>query len=194
MGIRALIVTLVVALAISAAPVQAAKKKAMKPNEQMEISDVYAMGVEQVNGRHWNAGIEAMTKVIDNPKTTKDIMANAYDNRGVCYTNKKMNDKAVADFDKAVELQPNLQSALYHRARALAAMGKHAEAVADLDKVISMENAGSQPSLATADYYYNRGISEMGMSPPDPEKAKADFAMAKKINPKVKIPVKYKHL
>ena len=193
MGIRVLIVALVAALAISAAPVQAAKKKAMV-TEQMESSDVYAVGVEQMNARHWKAAIEAMTKVIDNPKATKDLVTNAYADRGSCYANKKMYAEAITDLNKALEAKPDMQNALYERARALAMTGKHAEAVADMDKVISLESAGSQPSLATADYYKNRGIYLMNMVPPNPEKAKSDFAMAKKINPKIKIPVKYKNL
>lgn len=188
MGIRIFILALVAALAVGAAPVQAAKKAAM--SEEKAISAAYAKGMDQINAHQWNAGIETMTTVIDNPKTTKDILANALANRGAAYANKKSYDLAMADFNKALEIKPDLTNALYERARLFAMLGKHAEAVQDLDKVIGM----SQPSLITAGYYYNRGVSLMDMSPPQPEKAKSDFAMAKKLNPKLKIPVKYKDL
>lgn len=189
MGKRLLVLSLVVMLAVCASSAMAAKKAAKMTEAQM-ISAEYAKGVDLVNNRHWNAGIEAMTKVIDNPKTSKDIQANAYANRGACYANKKMYDEAMNDFNKALEIKPDLTNAHYERARCEAMLGKHAEAVEDLTKVIEM----SQPSPITASYYFNRGISYMSMVPPQPEKAKADFAMAKKLNPKVKIPVKYKDL
>jgi len=191
MRLRFIVLSLIAVLAMSAAPVMAAKKAAM--SEEKMIANTYAKGVEQVNGRHWNAGIETLTKVIDNPKTGKDVMANALANRGSAYANKKMYDEAMMDFNKAIELKPDLQNALYERARVEAMMGKHAEAVADLTKVIGMDKS-SKPTLVTAGYYYNRGISYMGMLPPQPDKAKEDFAMAKKLNPKLKIPVKYKNL
>lgn len=189
MGIRILALTLVAAITLCAAPVMAAKK-AKQPTEEQMISAIYTKGVEQVSHRQWTAGAESMTKVIENPKTSKDILANAYADRGVCYANKKLTDQAIADFNKALELKPDLQNALYERARALAMQGKHAEAVADLSKAI----AGSQPSIITAGYYFNRGISYMSTSPPQPEKAKEDFAMAKKLNPKLKTPLKYRDL
>lgn len=188
MGMRILVLALVAALSLSVAPAEAAKKATKKEMQEMDMT--YAKAVEYVNHHQWNAGIEAMTKVIDNPKTSKDILANAYADRGSCYANKKMTDEAIADFNKALELKPDLLGAHYERGRALAMKGKHAEAVQDFSKAIE----GSQPSIVTAGYYYNRGISSMNMSPPNPEQAKSDFAMAKKLNPKLKIPVKYKDL
>jgi tetratricopeptide (TPR) repeat protein len=188
MGMRIFVLALVASLSLFAVSAEAAKKATQK--EMQEINMTYAKAVEYVNHRQWNAGIDAMTKVIDNPNTSKDILANAYADRGMCYANTKMTDEAVADFNKALEIKPDLPGAHYERGRALAMKGKHAEAVQDFTKAIS----GSQPSIITAGYYYNRGISGMNMSPPNPEQAKSDFAMAKKLNPKLKIPKKYKDL
>jgi len=181
--------SLAVLLVVPATTAQAAKKAPQLTEAQM-ISAVYAKGVDQMNGKQWNAAIESLGKVIDNPKTPKDILSNAYADRGVCKANKKLTDEAMQDFNKALELNPDLQNALYERGRALAMQGKHAEAYKDFSKAIEK----SQPSLITAGYYYNRGICGMNMSPPNPEQAKQDFAMAKKLNPKLKIPVKYKNL
>ncbi len=192
MSTRILALALVAALSICAAPVYAAKKSMKASDAQATTSD-YAAAVNLVNSRQWNAGIEAMTKVIDNPKTSKDIQANAYADRGMCYSNKKMYNEAMSDFNKALEMKPDLMGAHYERARVEAMQGKHAEAVEDLTKVIDMSKS-DKPSAVTASYYYNRGISYMGMLPPNPEAAKADFAKAKQINPKLKIPVKYKNL
>lgn len=188
MGIRILILALVAVFSLNVAQVQAAKKAAV--SEEKAISMAYAKGVDQVNQRKWNAGIETLTQVIDNPKTSKDIQANALANRGAAYSNLKKYDEAMADFNKAIELKPDLTNALYERARLFGMLGKHDAAVQDLTKVIGM----SQPSIITAGYYYNRGVSYMNVVPPQPAKAKEDFAQAKKLNPKLKIPVKYKDL
>lgn len=188
MGIRILVLALVAVFSLNVGQVQAAKKAAV--SEEKAISMAYAKGVDLVNAHKWTAGIETLTPVIDNPKTSKDIQANALANRGAAYANLKKYDDAMADFNKALELKPDLANALYERARLFAMLGKHDAAVQDLNKVIAM----SQPSIITAGYHYNRGVSLMNMVPPQPDKAKEDFAMAKKLNPKLKIPVKYKNL
>ncbi|MBI4806725.1 MAG: tetratricopeptide repeat protein [Desulfovibrio sp.] len=188
MSKRILVMMLFAALCVCVAPAQAAKKASKA--EQQDISATYAKAVELVNNHQWSAGMAAMTKVIENPQTPKDILANAYSDRGMCYANTKKTDEAIMDFNKALEMKPDLLGTYYERGRALAMKGKHAEAVQDFTKAIS----GSQPSIITAGYYYNRGISSMNMSPPNPEQAKSDFAMAKKLNPKLKIPKKYKDL
>ena len=63
---------------------------------------------------------------------------------------------------------------------------KHAEAVADLTKAIEHSKAGKPQAV----YYKNRGLSYGAMSKFD--EAKADFAKAKQLDPKIKIPMHYK--
>lgn len=55
----------------------------------------------------------------------------AYDNRGVVYGNKGDYDRAVADFDKAIQLKPNLGTAYYNRAVAYDRQGELAQALRD---------------------------------------------------------------
>jgi tetratricopeptide (TPR) repeat protein len=63
---------------------------------------------------------------------------------------------------------------------------KHAEAVADLTKAIEHSKAGKPQAV----YYKNRALSYGAMSKLD--EAKADFAKAKQLDPKIKIPMHYK--
>jgi len=185
MKIRSIIALFVLAVCVCAVPAFAAKKKAAV-SEQQQMSADYAKAVELVNARKWKAGGEAMTAVIDNPKTSKDVLSNAYADRGVCYANTKMPEEAVKDFDKSLEIHPDVANTLYNRARALAMLNKHEAAVKDLTKAIEL----SQPSIIQAGYYYNRGVSNMAID--KTAEAKADFKAAKKLNPKLKIPMKAK--
>ena len=180
---RRLFVAMLAAVLMFCAGQAEAKKK---PAASDPISIEYAKGVQAVNERHWNAGIEALTKVIDNPATPKDILPLALTNRGTAYANKKMTAEALADLSKAIELKPDYTAAYYDRARILAMQNKHAEAVADLTKAIEHSKAGVQQAV----YYKNRALSYGAMTKLD--EAKADFKKAKELDPKIKIPMHYK--
>lgn len=180
---RFFVAMLAAVLMLGAGQAYAKKKAAPDP-----ISAEYAKGVQAVNERHWNAGIESLTKVIDNPATPKDILPLALTNRGTAYANKKMTDQALADLIKAIELKPDYTASYYDRARILAMQNKHSEAVADLTKAIDLSKAGLQQAV----YYKNRGLSYGAMNKLD--EAKADFKKAKALDPKIKIPMHYKPL
>lgn len=185
MARRLLIAFITGALLLCSSAVFAKKKPVSKV---AAISVEYAKAVELVNHRHWNAAIAGLTSVIDNPATPKDMLPFAYTNRGTCYANKKMPKRALEDLTKAVELKPDYTAAYYNRARILAMLNRHPAAVADLTKAIELTKEGTVKAI----YYKNRGLSYGAMN--DLEKAKADFKMAKEIDPSVKIPVHYKPL
>lgn len=179
---RNLILLVLAVLMLCASPALAAKKKAMMD----PINSDYAKGVQAVNERHWNAGIELLTKVIDNPATPKELVPLALTNRGTAYANKKMTTEALADLTKAIELNPDYPAAYYDRARILAMQNKHAEAIADLTKAIEHSKAGKPQAV----YYKNRGLSYGAMTNLDA--AKADFKKARELDPGIKIPMHYK--
>jgi len=60
--------------------------------------------------------------------------------------------KAIADYNKAIELAPNHPSAYYNRGCAYAEIGAYDEAIADYNKAIELN---PNDSLA----YYNRGLA-----------------------------------
>ncbi len=188
MSVRIVALAVILALSLAGGPAMAAKKKAPTVSEQQAISQAYFKAAELMSNQQWEGAISGMTGVIDNPKTSKDLLANALADRGACYTNLYQTDKAVADLNKALEIKPDLQNALYERARALAMQLKHEAAVADLTKAL----VNAQPTIATAGYYYNRAVSYMYLS--KRAEAKADFAKAVQLNPKLVIPEYYRDL
>ncbi len=63
---------------------------------------------------------------------------NIFINVGVLFMNQKKNDEAEGYFTKAVEVAPAQYDPYYYRGLARIALGKHAEAKADLRKVVEM--------------------------------------------------------
>jgi len=78
--------------------------------------------------------------------------ADAYHKGGYTYGEKGEYEKAIADYNKAIELNPNDADAYYNRGCTYGETGEYEKAIADFDKVIQLN-----PSDAGA--YYNRGLA-----------------------------------
>ncbi len=72
--------------------------------------------------------------------------------RGNSWHTKGEYDKAIADYNKAIELKPEYVSAYYNRGNSWHTKGEYDKAIADYNKVIELK-----PDYASA--YHNRGIS-----------------------------------
>ncbi|MCP3676232.1 MAG: tetratricopeptide repeat protein, partial [Deltaproteobacteria bacterium] len=77
--------------------------------------------------------------------------AKAYDNRGLSYSKKGLYDRAIADSNKAIEIDPNLANAYNNRGYAYYKKGHYDHAISDSSKAIEID-----PNLAEA--YQDRGI------------------------------------
>jgi len=69
-------------------------------------------------------------------KTVED--AKAYVNRGAAYRKKGNYDRAIADFNKAIELDPGCAEAYHNRGVAYRRKGEHKRAIADLNKAMKL--------------------------------------------------------
>jgi tetratricopeptide (TPR) repeat protein len=78
--------------------------------------------------------------------------ATAYNQRGIGYYNKDDYDRAIADYDQAIKLQPDLADAYCNRGYAYEGKDDHDRAIADFDQAIKL-----QPDLAEA--YFGRGLA-----------------------------------
>lgn len=101
-------------------------------------------------------------------------MADAYHNRGLCYNGLEQFEKAIADFNKAIEVSPKMASYYNSRAFARHRKGEHDAALKDYDTAISMND--EDPAFLS-----NRGIlyRDMGQY----QKALDDFEQAIKLSP-----------
>ena len=67
--------------------------------------------------------------------------AMAYFNRGLVYANKEDMDRAISDWDKAIQLDPDFSAVYYNRGIAYANRGETQNAIADFKKVLELCSA-----------------------------------------------------
>src|SRR5262245_20685756 len=63
----------------------------------------------------------------------------AYYKRGVAYQDKHEHDRAIADFNKAIEIDPKRNDAYVHRARAYEGLERRAAAIADYRRALALD-------------------------------------------------------
>jgi tetratricopeptide (TPR) repeat protein len=103
-----------------------------------------------------------------------DDTAGSFLERGISFAEKEEYDTAIAEFDGALNLDPDLAAAYFHRGNAYGSKGDIDQAIADYTRAISID-----PNYAAA--YLSRGLaySEKG----DYDQALADSSQAISIDP-----------
>ena len=101
-------------------------------------------------------------------------LAVSYNNRGTAYDKLKKHEKAIEDYNKAIEFNPEYATAYYNRGNAYGKLKKHEKAIADYNNAIEFN-----PEYAAA--YNNRGNAYDGLK--KHEKAIADYNRAIELNP-----------
>jgi len=78
------------------------------------------------------SAIDILTGIVDSgEKVEPKNMASVYNMRGMCYAGKTENEKAIDDFTKALELDPDMAEAYGNRAFVWQAMGDEQKAKDD---------------------------------------------------------------
>jgi tetratricopeptide (TPR) repeat protein len=122
--------------------------------------------------------VSACSAVIDAHAETGRKLAAAYCNRGYGLTEQREFDRALADLNEAVRLDPAYACGYSNRGRVYALKRDLDRAIADYDEAIRID-----PSFALA--YNNRGGAWLGKG--DAERAIADFNTAIKLDPRLAI-------
>ena len=68
----------------------------------------------------------------------------AYTNRGVAYNDLKQYERAISDYNKAIELNPNFALAYNNRGWAYYCLKKYQQALKDFDKAIELNPNNTQ--------------------------------------------------
>ena len=66
--------------------------------------------------------------------------ATAYRNRGLSYSDLDQHQRAIEDFDKAIQLDPGYAKAYYNRGLAYRRLGQHTKAEADYARACSLDS------------------------------------------------------
>ena len=94
--------------------------------------------------------------------------------KGVAHYESKEYDQAIAEYSKAIEINPNYADAYYNRGLVYDDLKEYSQAIADYSKAIEIN-----PNYADA--YYNRGLIHYNLKEYD--QAIADYSQAIEINP-----------
>ena len=101
-------------------------------------------------------------------------LGDAYGARGFAYNRLRQYDKAMADHDKAIELNPSTAMLYNNRGWTLNNMGRHEQALRDLDHALRLN--GKLPEA-----YNNRGVAYQRMGQFD--RAIAEYDAALRLKP-----------
>jgi len=104
--------------------------------------------------------------------------ADAFRMLGMAYLKINNNEKAIINFDRALDLEPEIKGVLGYRAEASRMMGQLDEAINDSNRALTMEN---NPRIL-ADIYRTRAKTYLGLG--EEELANADFKRAAEIDPR----------
>lgn len=125
--------------------------------------------------------ISGCTAVIQSGKWNGRLLAGAFINRGIAYYANGDKDRAIADFDQAIQLDPKGAkgaAAYNNRGRMYHVKGDEDRAIADFNQAIQLD-----PKYAVA--YYNRGTAYCAKK--DYGRAITDYNEAIRFDPKYPI-------
>ena len=145
--------------------------------EELKYLTLVTLGVSAYAADDWDNAIKQLTEALSVAKPNKAALdpATIYLYRGNTYYYKKEYDRAIADFNQALQLNP--KSALTFNNRGLAYNNKkeYYLAIADYNQALQLN-----PKYALA--FYNRGNTYYAKKEYD--RAIADFNQALQLNPK----------
>jgi tetratricopeptide (TPR) repeat protein len=139
-----------------------------------------------------DAAIADCTRAIQSGRFTGHALALKFSNRGVEWRLKGDYERAIADYDEAIRLDPKYADARYNRCIAYNRTQKYDLALPDCNEAIALGpvanalNATGEEKLSSdrskSDYYTQRGVAYQGRQEID--RAIADYSEALRLYPR----------
>lgn len=139
------------------APAPAAASDAVAPPVRFDWQGAHKKAQAALAQHDYKTAIQLFTDIINSGRLPKNWVAPTYYMRGKAYRSSKKFDLAIADYQKAVEADPNMDIAFYEMGAAYQELNQHAKAIEAFNKAIAIKsnNAG---------YFYARCVSESWIS------------------------------
>lgn len=137
-----------------------------------------ADAIADCNGATYAQRIQGCTLLINEGKLSTRNMARAYYKRAGAYFERADYDAAIADYTKAIELDPGFESNYSGRAEAHDRKGNYDAAIADYTKIMEIEPKSAWP-------YDMRG--EEFKKKRDYNAAIADYTRALEVDPQIRV-------
>jgi lipoprotein NlpI len=122
-----------------------------------------------------DVAIEACTRAIASGQLSQPNLASTYMNRGVEWRHKGDDDRALADYNQSIKLNPSNSVVYNDRGNVWVDKGQYNQAIADYDQSIRLD-----PTYAKA--FTNRGVLRLNNQ--EYAAASEDFAHSHDVNPK----------
>src|SRR6185503_8670335 len=140
-----------------------------------QISQEWSRCLNETGTHSFDATIAACTSVISSGKESASL-AIAHFNRANAYDGKGDTDRAIADYSKAIDLNPTEPDYYNNRGVAHRAKGDLDRAIGDYGKAIELNSKHAQAYHNRGNAYRFRGAYDLAVN---------DYARAIEINPKV---------
>ena len=144
--------------------------------EELKYLTLVTLGVSAYAADDWDNAIKQLTAALSVAKPNNDALdpATIYFYRGNAYGKKKEYDRAIADYNQALQLNPKYAKAFNNRALAYSYKNEYDRAIADFNQALKLnpENAKAFNNRGLGYYYKN-----------EYDRAIADFNQALQLNP-----------
>ena len=134
-----------------------------------EQRKLFERGIQLLNENKLDEAIAVFTEIIGLYDIEEKEKVPSYFHRGLAYREQGDYVRAIADYDKAIELQADYAQAYNNRGIVYSVQGDYVRAIADHDKAIEL-----RPNFSGA--YNNRGVAYKGQG--DYVRAIADYDKA----------------
>jgi tetratricopeptide (TPR) repeat protein len=145
------------------------------PTANSVLEKLYQAMVAAEKARKWESAVELGEQIIQQQFNYRDTRARYYKNRGNVYYGLKEYQKAMADYNRAIELDPNFAVAYSNRGLVYQNdLKEYQKAMADYNRAIELD-----PNFALA--YNRRGLVYYDLK--EYQKAMADYNRAIELDP-----------
>ncbi len=144
--------------------------------QELTYLSLVTLGISRYSAKDWDGAIVRLTAALESVKVPPKALdpSAIYFYRGNAYYYKGEYDRAIADCNQALQLNPNLAEAYHNRGVAYGTKGEYDREIADYNQALQLN-----PNLA--EVYYNRGIAYRAKGEYD--RAIADYNQALQLNP-----------